>query len=218
MNSFMKVQLVIRAMGVIALLAVATLQAEVIYTNDFEKAELGSVPEDFLVLEGQFSVKEKDANKVLELPFGPLDSFGFLFGPKEMENVSVQARIFASAKGRRFPVFEVGLNGLGGYKLRVAPAKKQLELYRGNVQKAAVPLKWTSGKWTRLDLRVLKAGEAEWKVEGKVWQDGSEKPKEPMIVFVDKQAPTRERASIGATPFSGEPIYFDDLAVSTVAR
>ena len=213
----MKVRLVSAVIAVIALLKVSTL-AEVIYTNDFEKAELGSLPADFLVLEGQFSVKEQDGNKVLELPFGPLDSFGFLFGPKEKDNVSVQARIFASAKGRRFPVFDVGLNGLGGYKLRVSPAKKQLELYRGTVQKAAVPLKWTSEKWTRLDLRVLAAGEAEWKVEGKVWQDGSEEPKEPLIVFVDKQAPTRERASIGATPFSGEPIYFDDLVVSTVER
>jgi hypothetical protein len=203
---------------IILLSAIPALPAEVIYSNDFQKAELGSAPADFLIVEGDFAVKEENSNKFLELPGAPLDSFGFLFGPKQSENIAVQARIFGTAKGRRYPVFDVGLNGLGGYKLRVTPAKKQLELYRGDVQKTAVPYHWAAGKWTHLKLQVTKTGEAEWKIEGKAWSEGAEEPKEPAITFTDTQAPQRERASAGAMPYSGTPIRFDDLVVSTVTK
>ncbi|MGZ8937881.1 MAG: hypothetical protein ACXW32_01570 [Limisphaerales bacterium] len=203
---------------IILLTAISALPAEVIYQSDFQKAELGSAPMDFLIVEGDFTVKEEGSNKFLELPGAPLDSFSFLFGPKQSENVVLQARIFATAKGRRYPVFDIGLNGLGGYKLRVTPAKKQLELYRGDAQKAAVPYTWTAGKWTQLKLQVTKPGDGEWKIEGKAWSEGEKEPAEPLITFTDTQAPQRERASAGAMPYSGTPILFDDLTVCTVAK
>lgn len=203
---------------ILLLSAIPAAQAEVIYSNDFQKAELGSAPSDFLIIEGDFTVKEASSNKFLELPGAPLDSFGFLFGPKQSENIAVQARIFGTAKGRRYPVFDIGLNGLGGYKLRVTPAKKQLELYRGDTRKAAVPYTWTAGKWTHLKLQVIKTGQAEWKIEGKAWSEGAEEPKEPSIALTDTQTPQRERASAGAMPYSGTPIQFDDLIVSTIAE
>ena len=203
---------------IILFAAIQALPAEIIYQNDFQKAELGSAPSDFLIVEGDFTVKEDGSNKFLQLPGAPLDSFSFLFGPKQSENVAVQARIFATAKGRRYPVFDIGLNGLGGYKIRVTPAKKQLELYRGDVQKAAVPYNWTAGKWTHLRLQVTKPGDAEWKIEGKAWSEGEKEPAQHQISFTDTQAPQRERASAGAMPYSGTPILFDDLIVSTVAK
>ena len=76
-----------------------------VYQNDFEKAEIGKVPEDFLVLDGGFAVQQEGGNKFLELPGAPLDTFGLLFGPTETNNLSASARIFGTAKGRRFPAF-----------------------------------------------------------------------------------------------------------------
>ena len=200
------------------LTALASSGAEVLYQNDFTKEEIGSVPKDFLIIEGQFAVKEENGNKFLELPGTPLDSFGLLFGPKAGENVSVHARIFGTAKGRRYPAFDVGLNGFGGYKLRVSPGKKQLELYRGDAVKTSVPFVWIPGKWTHLKLQLVKSGEAEWQIEGRAWPEGAAEPKEPSLRFKDTQAPLRERASVGAMPYSGDPVYFDDLVVSSVGR
>src|SRR5438067_11448912 len=98
-----------------------------LFENNFEKAELDKVPDDLLVLEGAFAVKAEGGNKFLELPGAPLDTFGLLFGPTESTNVAASARVYGTGKGRRFPTFGLGLNGVGGFKLQVSPGKKLLE-------------------------------------------------------------------------------------------
>ncbi len=196
----------------VSLFASVALRAETKYENNFEQAKVGAVPEDFLVLDGGFAVKEVDGNKVLELPGAPLDTYGVLFGPSSSENVAVSARIFGAAKGRRFPVFDVGLCGVGGYKLRVSPGKKQLELYKGDALKTAVPLDWQPGKWTHLKLELAKAGDKEWKLAGKIWQDGAE-PAKPALEFTDTELPTPGRSSVSGMPYSGLPIWFDDFVI-----
>jgi len=205
----------IRKLIIFALLAPATLLAQAKYENNFEQVKVGGIPEDFLVIDGAFTVKEVDGNKVLELPGAPLDTFGLLFGPNEKENIAVSARILAASKGRRYSDFGVGLNGVGGYKVRVSPGKKQLELYRGDDLKKSVPLDWQPNKWTQLKLQVAKSGESTWEVQGKVWQEGTE-PVAPTIGFTDSEAPTPGRASVSAQPYSGLPILFDDFVVSAV--
>src|SRR6478672_11261301 len=74
-----------------------------LYSNNFEKAQIDQVPDDMLVLDGNFAVKQDEGNKFLELPGAPLDTFGALFGPTTNANVAVTAKIFGSGKGRRFP-------------------------------------------------------------------------------------------------------------------
>src|SRR5256885_11269255 len=145
--------------------------AKLLYENSFEKADLDKVPDDFLVLDGQFTVKEEGGNKFLELPGAPLDAFGVLFGPTEKEGTAVSARVFGTGKGRRYPTFAVGLNGQGtsAYRLQVSPAKKALELFKGDEVKATVPYEWQSGAWTRLRLQVRKVKDGPWKLEGKEW-------------------------------------------------
>lgn len=187
---------------------------EVKYSNDFEKAEIGSLPDEFLVLDGAFTVKEDSGNKVLELPGAPLDSFGILFGPTLKENLAVSARFFGTGKGRRFPTFAIGLNGVGGYKLRVSPGKKQLELYRGDNVKTAVAFDWPSGKWTHLKLTLLKKSDSAWTLEGRAWPEGGTEPAEPTLSFEDKDAPPTGRQMISASPYAGTPILFDDLRVA----
>src|SRR2546429_27828 len=187
--------------------------AKAIYENDFEKAELNKVPDDFLVLDGQFAVKEEGGNKFLELPGAPLDTFGVLFGPTEKEGVVVSGRIFGTGKGRRYPTFALGLNGQGtsAYKLQVTPAKKALELFKGDEVKASVPYEWNSGAWTRLRLQVRKVKEGEWRVEGKVWTD--KEPSAWMVSVDEKEQPVAGRASIWGSPYATTPIRFDDLLV-----
>ena len=194
-------------------LALKTAAAELPYQMNFEQAEAGSLPGEFLVLDGNFEVKEAGGNKFLQLPGAPLDNFGLLFGPALKENATASARFFGEAKGRRYPTFEVGLNGVGGYRLRVSPGRKQLELYRSDALKKSIPLDWKPGQWTHLKLTVRKEGES-WSVSGKFWQEGASEPAEPSIVHVDAAAPPSGRASVFGSPFSGAPILFDDLLVT----
>src|SRR5436190_15528821 len=190
-------------------------QTKAIYVNDFEKSALDKVPDDFLVLDGQFAVKEEGGNKFLELPGAPLDTFGVLFGPTEKESTAVSARIFGTGKGRRYPTFAVGLNGQGtsAYRMQVSPAKKALELFKGDELKATVPYEWQSGAWTRLRLQVRKVKDGGWKVEGKAWKDGDEEPSAWMVTFDEKEQPVAGRASIWGSPYATTPIRFDDLLV-----
>jgi hypothetical protein len=187
-----------------------------LYENNFEKAELDKIPTEFLVLDGGFVVKQEGKNKFLELPGAPLETFGILFGSTIETDVLVEAKIRGTAKGRRFPTFAVGLNGVGGYRLQVSPAKKLLELYKGDEVVATSPFETKLDSWLMLRLENKKNSESEWKISGKVWPEKSAEPKEPMISFSDKTKPVAGRASIWGSPYSGMPIQFDDLKVSSL--
>lgn len=186
---------------------------QVLFAASFDKAALGRLPDEYLVLDGMFEVKEAEGNRFVELPGAPLETYGVLFGPAEASEVAVTARIQSSLKGRRYPVFGVGLNGVGGYKLQVAPAKDALELFKGEERVASVEYTWKNDSWTRLRLQIRKAGEGEWKVEGRAWTDGTNEPRNWAITFVEKTEPMAGRPSVWGSPFSGQPIRFDDLVV-----
>jgi hypothetical protein len=208
--------LIVSLFGIFGLGLTALGQSNVLYEINFEKAAVGSVPEDFLILDGRFAVTEENGNRFLELPGAPLDSFAAQFGPAEIDNVGVSVRIKGTAKGRRYPTFGVGLNGVAGYKLQVSPAKKILELYKDQDVKESMPYDWKSGQWTRLKLQVRKVKESAWKVECKVWAEGMPEPSEWMITTEEKETPGSGRASVFGSPFSGTPIQFDDFVVSAV--
>ncbi len=208
--------LTLAALGGLTVTAVFAQAGKTLYENNFEKAAVDSIPEDFLVLDGGFKVKEADGGKFVELPGDPLETYGFLFGPTEKENLAVTARIHSTGKGRRFPFFGVGLSGVGGYRLMVAPAKQTIEIYKGDNVVATVPNKWASDTWTQFRLEVRKAGSA-WKVEGKVWKQGDPEPKEPTVSFDEKEEPIGGRPTVWGSPFAGTPIKFDDLKVVGVS-
>src|SRR5262249_21150758 len=94
-------------------LALAAAEAKPSSQNGFNFVAVGQVPDDMLVLDGGFAVKEEGGNKFLELPGAPLETYGVLFGPTEGSGLSVSARIQGTSQGRRFPTFGVGLNGVG---------------------------------------------------------------------------------------------------------
>jgi hypothetical protein len=187
--------------------------AKPVYQNTFDQTDIGKVPEGMIVLDGAFAVQAEGGNKFLELPGAPLESFGVLFGPNEKDGLAVSARIAGSGKGRRFPTFGVGLNGVGGFKLQVSPGKKLLELMKGDEARASTPFEWQSGKWTRLCLRVRKT-DGEWTIEGKAWTDGSPEPVNWVVSVSEKEEPPSGRPMVFGSPFAGTPIRFDDLSVA----
>ena len=203
---------------VIGLTALTTHAAEPLYQTNFEKSELGEVPNDFLVLDGDFAVKQEGGNKYLELPGAPLDSFGFMFGPSARHGNEISARMFGTKKGRRFPVFGVALNGVNGYRLQVAPAKRAIELLKGSTVVAKVPFRWSGVEWLRLALRVEQTGAAEWTVSGRVWADGKKAPAKPTITHKEAKEPRNGKPSIWGSPYSGTPIRYDDIVVKKIAK
>lgn len=202
-------------MMIIATFLLATdAGAQVLYTNGFDKAELEKVPEDMMVLDGGFAVKDEGGNKFLELPGAPLETFGVLFGPTEASGLAVTARVQGTGKGRRFPTFAVGLNGVGGFKLQLSPAKKLVELVKGEEVVASAPFIWESGSWTMLRLQCRKVKDGEFKLEGKAWKQGDMEPKEWQISRVEATASPAGRSSVWGMPFAGTPVKFDDLVVT----
>ena len=194
--------------------AVFSSEAQVLYTNGFDKAEVEKVPEDMMVLDGGFAVKEEGGNKFLELPGAPLETYGVLFGPTEASGLAVTARVQGTGKGRRFPTFAVGLNGVGGFKLQLSPAKKLVELVKGEEVVASAPFTWESGSWTMLRLQCRKAKNGEFKLEGKAWKQGDAEPKEWQISRAETVESPAGRSSVWGMPFAGTPIKFDDLVVT----
>ncbi len=187
-----------------------------LYQNDFSAAKLGELPDnEFLVLDGAFEIKQDGDNKFVELPGAPLDTFSVLFGPSQKSGIRVAANVFGAKQGRRFPTFAVGVNGAGGYRLQVAPAKKQIELYKGDELKGHAPFEWQSEKWTQLRLQVHKTGD-HWKVEGKAWLQGDAEPSAWSVSLDEKEEPSAGRASFWGSPISEKPIRFDDLSVAPI--
>ena len=201
-------------LGLMLAAAMGSAEAQVLYTNGFDKAELEKVPEDMMVLDGGFAVKDEGGNKFLELPGAPLETFGVLFGPTEASGLAVSARVQGTGKGRRFPTFAVGLNGVGGFKLQLSPAKKLVELVKGEEVVASAPFIWESGSWTMLRLQCRKVKDGEFKLEGKAWKQGDMEPKEWQISRVEATASPAGRSSVWGMPFAGTPVKFDDLVVT----
>ncbi len=203
------------AMGFVTLTAYAT---EPLYQNNFEQIPAGEVPEDFLVLDGNFAVKQESDNKFLELPGAPLDAFGFMFGPSARHGNEISARMFGTKKGRRRPVFGIALNGVNGYRLQVAPGKRVIELLKAGTVVAKTPFRWDGGEWLRLALRVEQTSDAEWTISGKVWPDGKPTPTKPTVTLKESKEPRNGKPSIWGSPYSGTPIRYDDIVVNKIAE
>ncbi len=190
-------------------------EMKALYRNDFEAAEVGKTPAEMMVMSGDFAVRAEGRDgKFLELPGEPLDTFGLLFGPTPAGDATASARFFGTKKGRKFPTFGVSLGGVGGYRLQVSAAKKTLEIFQGDEPRQSVPYDWADATWTSLRVQIRKAGPG-WIVEGKAWPAGSPEPAAWTLTFETKEAPAAGRAGIWGSPFSGTPIRFDDLLLSS---
>ena len=198
----------------LTLLATAALAADApLFVEDFAKGEIGKTPDGFLILAGGFAVQQDGGNKFLELPGSPLDTFGALFGPNAKPGVSASAKVFGTKQGRKFPAFGVSVQGVGGYRLQVSAGKKTLEIFKGDEAQKSAPFEWAGGAWTSLRVQVRAAG-GKWIVEGKAWPATAAEPVAWMISLETAEEPPQGRAALWGSPFSGDPIRFDDLAIT----
>ena len=190
------------------------MAGEVLFAQDFEKLPVGPLPGEFLPLAGEFAVVEEGGNHFVRLPGSPLDTFGALFGPSHGAPSGVEGRFFGTKQGRKYPTFGISLRGAGGYRLQVSPGKGQLEIYKGDEPLTGVPFVWESGSWTWLRLDVVR-GESGWVAEGRAWKEGASVPGEAQVRCVLGAEPPAGRAAIWGSPYSGTPVFFDDLRWST---
>jgi hypothetical protein len=189
-------------------------ETNVSYHEDFEKLAGGKLSDDFLVLAGNFEVKRDGTNNVLELPGAPLDTFSLQFGPTQEGGAAAGARIRGTTKGRRYPAFGVGVNGVAGFKIQVSPAKGAIELLKDMDLMASHEFVWQSGRWVFLRIQTRKGeGGTSWIVEARAWMEGSSEPSDWMLKTEVPEAPPPGRASVFGCPFSGTPIQFDDFEV-----
>ena len=188
------------------------------YRNDLSGSAPGVPPKEFQAVGGAFKVVEVGADKMLELPGEPLDVFGLLYGPAEHAELDARAKCWGEASGRRYPEFGVGLGDVGGYRLMVLPVQERIELRRGDdvLKSVDVTEPWRSGAWTWVRLRLSKAGDGKWAVEGKAWPATGAEPQAWQVSHELTEAPSPGRASVWGVPFSGKPIRFDDLTAQPV--
>lgn len=214
-------QRMIRNIG-LAVLTTACVAAgfaqSTVYQNDFQSAAVGKAPEDMLVLAEGFAVRAEGDAKFLELPGAPLETFGVLFGPAVTNNVEVSARVHGTRRGRLFPAFGVGLGGVNGYKLRVSPGKKLIELLKADTELATAPFDWASGEWAHLRLRLRETSPGAWQVEGKVWTATGPEPNTWQLTYDENTPPRAGRAAIWGAPYAGTPIRYDDLRLERVGE
>lgn len=207
-----------RLLSATALLFLATLApAEPLYHETFEDAAVGTVPKGMMVLGGAFAVREIDGGRALVLPGEPLDPFSVLFGPGGAEQRVVEGRVYGTSKGRLFPRFGLGLNGVAGYKLMVTPSRRALELLADEEVLAATPYMWTSGSWTRIKVQLAREGEI-WRVQGKAWDEREAEPAGWLLDVTREAAPISGRPSLWGAPYAGTPLAFDDLIVSATPQ
>ena len=187
-----------------------TFAAEPVFHQDFTKIE--AVPDELMVLNGEFTIVDDGGNKVLALNPAPLDTDSCLFGPTAKDGLAVRLRVKSATKGRQAPAFGAGLGGVTGYVLRYAGAKKSIELVRDDAVLATAAIEWKSDTWMYFHLQVRKAAEG-WMVEGKAWDEGAVEPAEWLISYKADKEPLAGRASCWGMPYSGKPILYDDLTV-----
>ena len=183
---------------------------------DFQSYDEGDPPSELTLTdaESKFSIIAESGNKLLRMAPSPIVDGGVLLGSSVKGGVMVSARLRATAKRRSSPRFGVGLHGVGGYRLLVVPAHKELQLMKDDAVVVQVPYLWTSGTWTHLEFSVLKTSDEGSRIEGRAWGEGQTRPDTAQINFVVTTPPGQGKASLWATPYSELPVDFDDVTVT----
>ena len=187
------------------------------YSNDFESLEIDSFPKGMMEIDGIFKVKTSDSKKVgnrryLEMSAEPLTENAVIFGPSVKKSATAQAKIKGFRKRRSYPRFGIGLHGISGYRLRVVPSKKVIELVKNEEPVKSVPYKWTPDQWVNLRLKIEQDG-VNWKISGSAWTDEIKAPKNELITHLHKGSPGQGKASLWGTAYSGKVIQFDNLTL-----
>ncbi|MFP6901627.1 MAG: hypothetical protein VCA36_11835 [Opitutales bacterium] len=191
---------------------------DLVYENDFSSYAVAEEPEDLFILDGVFSVREVEGNKVLALPGTPIGDFGILFGPPlKGQPAELRCRVYSTRKGRRMPAFIAGLGGLNGFRMRIDCAADRLRLIRAEEVLSEAPFAWKSGSWMRLRFRVEPLQGEGVKISGKAWDASDKEPLEWKLVHRSKVPFPGGKCVLWGIPYASSEIFFDDLKVFSLA-
>ncbi|MDC0369289.1 hypothetical protein OAN13_06295 [Opitutales bacterium] len=129
---------------------------KVAYEQNFEKIEEGRLPDDFFVLDGRFSVQERNARKCLILPGNPVGEFGFLFGPRfGLETMELSFSCLGGFKSRRHSAFSGAIGGIRGLHYRINPSSRRGILSYLDDWKHDDHITWESKEWMRVCIKIV---------------------------------------------------------------
>ncbi len=198
----------------------AGLLASALHAQQFQTFDIkvddwaeGEPPKEVFVVDGTVKVATHDGNKAIVIDPVPITDASAQLGVSASGTASIEARILATKRGRSTPRFGISVHGMSGYRLLVNPAKKTLELSKGDQAVTAVPFTWASGQWLKVKLEVGKEPSGTWSIHGKAWPSDAAEPATPLIKHKDNGLKGQGKCAIWATPFSGEPVFFDDIQV-----
>lgn len=202
-----------------SLFAATALHAQQLQTFVFKADDWaeGEPPKEVFVVDGTIKIAARDGNKAIVVDPNPITDASAQLGTSAAGNASIEARVFAIKRGRSTPRFGVSVHGMSGHRLIVNPAKKSLDLMKGDQTLATVPLAWTSETWVKVKLEAKKAAGDAWTITGKAWPADAAEPAEPLIKHEEKSLKGQGKCAIWATPFSGEPVFFDDIHIAIEA-
>lgn len=202
-----------------SLLAALNLNAQQNQTFEIKADEWaeGEPPKEVFVVDGTIKIAAREGNKAIVIDPAPITDASAQLAVSAAGNASIEARIFATKRGRSTPRFGVSVHGMSGYRLLVNPAKKALELAKNDQTIATVPFTWTSDVWLKVKLEAKKGEGDAWSITGKAWAADAAEPAEALIKHEDKGLKGQGKCAIWATPFSGEPVFFDDIRISIEA-
>ncbi|RFC45631.1 MAG: hypothetical protein DVB23_001912 [Verrucomicrobia bacterium] len=208
--------LTLRLLLALLLPLAATAQEKLLFTEDFTAFPTSQEP-DLFILAGTFTVEAEDGgNHVLQIATGELVDATVQLGDSLKTGGEIVARVKGVQQRRSFPRFGVGLHGKAGFQLRVSPAARAVELLKGEEVIQTVPFSWAAGQWHLVRLRVAAIPNGGWSVSGWVWPEAAHAPTQALIDYISEPGPLQGKASLFGTPFSGQPIQFDDVRVTTL--
>lgn len=199
---------------VLALSAAALPAGEVKkFTVNADNWAEGEVPKEVFVVDGTIKIAAKDGNKAIMVDPSPITDASAQIAESAAGEATIQAKIFASKKGRSYPRFGLSVHGMSGHRLMLNVARKQLEIIKNDEVLATAPFTWTTDTWVKMKLEARKKGE-DWAITGKAWPADGAEPADPQIKHADKGLKGQGKAAIWATPFSEMPVFFDDIEVA----
>ncbi|MDB6138858.1 MAG: hypothetical protein JWO94_1930 [Verrucomicrobiaceae bacterium] len=188
------------------------------FAFDCEKWQEGVPPKEVFVVDGTIKIAKKDGNKAIMIDPSPIVDASAQLGDSSNGTASIEARVFASKKGRSYPRFGVSVHGMSGYRLIVNCAKKEIELIKNEAVVKSAPFAWATDTWTRLKLEARQQDGKKWIVSAKAWPAGATEPAEALITHADDTIKGQGKAAIWGTPFSEMPIYVDDIKVEVTTK
>jgi hypothetical protein len=201
-----------------ALLTVAMLWADDRVTGkarvmiDFENFPTGPVPDELMVIDGEFRIVDDAGNKRLELLPVPVVDGAILVGNSIKGAGTIRAKIRAEKSRRAFPRFGVAMHGVSGTRLHVVPAQKIIELLHGEAKIGRADFDWGGSGWLNVEL-TLKAVGATWTADARVWPETAARPEKPSLTATLPAAPGQGKGSVIGTPYANKPIDFDDIEI-----